>query len=418
MHAQSMLLRRPSARLRPATHLRVTTNPASPVSATSYGGRCARCGGTHALPATPGARAAADALRQALERHRRLDFGGSSSSSSSSSSDASSPSYSTLPFLPRSQGGNGGPGRMLGVLVCKDGTVLRAFSGQLALSAASSGEGGGGWRCPGWAGPVATLTNDTPQYARFRALSDALTRRIDDCVGRGGRASEARPVQQQRQRQATQLRARRRALSHALISRVQDSYETRDLLGRRVALRQAYLALAAQAEASLPVTRLPRCASVVGVIGGGGNDGDGDSWLGFPTGTGDCCAPKLLHEAALRGLEPAAMAEFWFGAPSADGAGASRGSDTDSEGPDGEADDDLGDGVDDKEAAWRRRQRRRVLKASRRRRRAEEEEEEEDATTTEAPSRVHGAFYGPCAKCAGILGTLLCDCDCDCGCGA
>jgi len=34
---------------------------------------------------------------------------------------------------------------------------------------------------------------------------------------------------------------------------------------------------------------------------------------GIPTGTGDCCAPKLLHYAATHGLKPLAMAEFWWG---------------------------------------------------------------------------------------------------------
>jgi tRNA pseudouridine32 synthase / 23S rRNA pseudouridine746 synthase len=35
---------------------------------------------------------------------------------------------------------------------------------------------------------------------------------------------------------------------------------------------------------------------------------------GMPTGTGDCCAPKLLHYAATHRLKPLAMAEFWWGA--------------------------------------------------------------------------------------------------------
>jgi tRNA pseudouridine32 synthase / 23S rRNA pseudouridine746 synthase len=35
---------------------------------------------------------------------------------------------------------------------------------------------------------------------------------------------------------------------------------------------------------------------------------------GIPTGTGDCCAPKLLHYAATHRLKPVAMAEFWWGA--------------------------------------------------------------------------------------------------------
>jgi tRNA pseudouridine32 synthase/23S rRNA pseudouridine746 synthase len=32
-----------------------------------------------------------------------------------------------------------------------------------------------------------------------------------------------------------------------------------------------------------------------------------------PTGTGECCAPKLLQEAALRGIRPSGLTEFWWG---------------------------------------------------------------------------------------------------------
>lgn len=39
----------------------------------------------------------------------------------------------------------------------------------------------------------------------------------------------------------------------------------------------------------------------------------------MPTGTGDCCAPKLLHYAATHNLKPLAMAEFWWGPPSIKG---------------------------------------------------------------------------------------------------
>ncbi|NJM61640.1 MAG: RluA family pseudouridine synthase [Oscillatoriales cyanobacterium RU_3_3] len=38
----------------------------------------------------------------------------------------------------------------------------------------------------------------------------------------------------------------------------------------------------------------------------------------IPTGTGDCCAPKLLHYAAANNLKPLAMAEFWWGVRSGD----------------------------------------------------------------------------------------------------
>jgi tRNA pseudouridine32 synthase/23S rRNA pseudouridine746 synthase len=38
----------------------------------------------------------------------------------------------------------------------------------------------------------------------------------------------------------------------------------------------------------------------------------------IPTGTGDCCAPKLLHYAATHALKPLAMAEFWWGSVNLD----------------------------------------------------------------------------------------------------
>lgn len=34
---------------------------------------------------------------------------------------------------------------------------------------------------------------------------------------------------------------------------------------------------------------------------------------GIPTGTGDCCAPKLLNLAARNGLQPLGLAEFYWG---------------------------------------------------------------------------------------------------------
>ncbi|MGF1571010.1 MAG: pseudouridine synthase [Nodosilinea sp.] len=38
----------------------------------------------------------------------------------------------------------------------------------------------------------------------------------------------------------------------------------------------------------------------------------------LPTGTGDCCAPKLLQFAARHGLKPLALAEFWWGPAASD----------------------------------------------------------------------------------------------------
>jgi tRNA pseudouridine32 synthase / 23S rRNA pseudouridine746 synthase len=41
--------------------------------------------------------------------------------------------------------------------------------------------------------------------------------------------------------------------------------------------------------------------------------------LSLPTGTGDCCAPKLLNYAAINSFKPLTMAEFWWGESSANG---------------------------------------------------------------------------------------------------
>ena len=40
---------------------------------------------------------------------------------------------------------------------------------------------------------------------------------------------------------------------------------------------------------------------------------------GIPTGTGDCCAPKLLNYAALKNLKPIGLAEFYWGAENRSG---------------------------------------------------------------------------------------------------
>lgn len=41
--------------------------------------------------------------------------------------------------------------------------------------------------------------------------------------------------------------------------------------------------------------------------------------LGIPTGTGECCAPKLLHFAATQHYTPIALAEFWYHSSASDG---------------------------------------------------------------------------------------------------
>lgn len=80
-----------------------------------------------------------------------------------------------------------------------------------------------------------------------------------------------------------QLKQRRKALSRQLQAQMQASYWLTNFAGE-----------------SLPLQELMPSRSM-------------------PTGTGDCCAPKLLHYAATHSLKPLAMAEFWWGSPSING---------------------------------------------------------------------------------------------------
>ncbi|MBC1224639.1 RluA family pseudouridine synthase [Nostoc sp. UCD121] len=77
----------------------------------------------------------------------------------------------------------------------------------------------------------------------------------------------------------SELKQQRKALSRQLQAQMQASYSLTNFLGRSLSLQQL----------------MPG---------------------GSPTGTGDCCAPKLLHYAATHNLKPLAMAEFWWGASS------------------------------------------------------------------------------------------------------
>ena len=90
-------------------------------------------------------------------------------------------------------------------------------------------------------------------------------------------------IVEQADAQIHQLKQRRKALSRQLQAQMQASYWLTNFAGE-----------------SLPLQELMPSGSM-------------------PTGTGDCCAPKLLHYAATHSLKPLAMAEFWWGSPSIKG---------------------------------------------------------------------------------------------------
>ena len=154
-------------------------------------------------------------------------------------------------------------GKMLGLLIGRDqdgGWVfLRAFSGQL----------GGRWRYSGWAPPLFDLRDFARESWRTQAQLHLLTRAINTSP-----RSEGRSLGEMKRLQQAMKRARK-SISGRLTQRIHESYRLVSHSGEVNSL------------ASL--------------------------WPNAPTGTGDCCAPKLICWASLLGVTPLGLTEFWWG---------------------------------------------------------------------------------------------------------
>ncbi len=147
-------------------------------------------------------------------------------------------------------------GQMFGVLACRDRAgrehVLKAFSGQY----------NGIWLVPGWVPPILDPQEFMRVTGRDEPRIKELTRRI-----------AALPADAPLRRT---LLAGRRELSRDLMARIFDLYRLTNFRGLSRSLAEVFPGR-------------------------------------MPTGTGECCAPKLLHHAARLGLAPLGLAEFYLG---------------------------------------------------------------------------------------------------------
>lgn len=169
-----------------------------------------------------------------------------------------------------------GNGKMFGVLVvaAPDGTLgyLRGFSGMID----------GRWDLEGWAPPTFDRAQrdwvwgpGEAEMLELAAQRAALLSRVpSDPYGTEARRLAAA---------VRTLDAERAARSRTLMAQIQDGYRFANARGEVRALRDLF----APAEP--------------------------------PAGAGDCAAPKLMAQAYRLGLTPLALAEFWWGAPSATG---------------------------------------------------------------------------------------------------
>ena len=149
-------------------------------------------------------------------------------------------------------------GQMFGVLVCSDSQgktgVLKAFSGQYNSV----------WQVEGWVPPLVNV--DT---------LDEMSSGVERFIKRLGRKIVKLPAGSSERKR---LQGQRKAVSQALMKDIHALYRIPNF--RR------------------ELKPLPEI-----VYGNGG----------IPTGTGDCCAPKLLGYAARHGLKPLGLVEFYYG---------------------------------------------------------------------------------------------------------
>jgi tRNA pseudouridine32 synthase/23S rRNA pseudouridine746 synthase len=153
-------------------------------------------------------------------------------------------------------------GKMFGVLIARTATGkrvhLRAFSGQY----------NGLWQVPGWVNPVFNLK-------AFHKIHDQEEQAIKKLSAIINNLSPGIPERQER----VLLRKKK---SQQLMRAIHSLYRLHNFHGQIADLEQVFAS---------------------------GTDKNGLP----PTGTGDCCAPKLLQHAALHNLTPLALAEFYLG---------------------------------------------------------------------------------------------------------
>lgn len=149
-------------------------------------------------------------------------------------------------------------GKMFGILECVgangETTILRAFSGQY----------NGCWQVNGWVPPLFAVDAFVALSESVEPKIKALGMEIDAC-------RNDRP-------KWLSLRKERRLLSRGLMDKLKALYRVTNFRGEEAAVGDVFL-----------------------------------GQTGIPTGTGDCCAPKLLNFAARHHLRPVGLVEFYWG---------------------------------------------------------------------------------------------------------
>lgn len=148
-------------------------------------------------------------------------------------------------------------GQMFGILECKTVTgevvILKAFSGQY----------NGIWEVEGWVEPLL----DSGKFDKLIVEDDKKIKLLGKEIESLADTSSVKK----------KLVKKRKLLSQNLLKKIYELYEVNNFMGEKKSLFEVF------------------------------------PGKGIPTGTGDCCAPKLLNFAAKNNLIPLSLAEFYFG---------------------------------------------------------------------------------------------------------
>ncbi|WP_321401828.1 hypothetical protein [Maridesulfovibrio sp.] len=166
--------------------------------------------------------------------------------------DKATPDFSTDYLFGKARG------QMFGVMTYLDN------SGTLKTAKAFSGQYNSHWEIPGWVPPIIN-----PQ--EFYSLTERTEKEIKRIGMEMENHAHGSPAH-------TELSSRRKKLSQDLMRRIHAIYKVHNFRGE-----------------TRPMPEIIYESK------------------GIPTGTGDCCAPKLLNFAARNGYTPLNIAEFYYG---------------------------------------------------------------------------------------------------------
>ncbi|MBI9102407.1 MAG: RluA family pseudouridine synthase [Spirochaetales bacterium] len=220
------------------------------------------------------ARDACFTLMSQLQKHGRIDIFGQAPGVPGESKDTdirdtaiSDNSCSTSPLFGEARG------HMFGILVCcndhGEEVIFRAFSGQY----------NGLWDVFGWVPPLIDPGVFAAVMEKGEAEIKALTREIDAL--KSGSVKGGALSREEDRRRVKGLSDQRKRISQELMVKIHDLYILANFEGETQPMAEVF--------------------------------GNYSRQENIPSGTGDCCLPKLLHAAALAGVKPIEAAEFYWG---------------------------------------------------------------------------------------------------------